>query len=211
MIRWLKENPSFVKGVVGAWAFFATATSLVLGVMTYQDSSSLDRLEAREKLDSFMAEARVNYSARCLKNSEKLRPIWQERFEALLDVAKVDANQAPYNYLCKYIAPPSAVSNFGMEYRSSKSAPTYSSWKSFLENEDKNAAVWVGEVPLIVNISSLDFIPFKKDYEKMVEELKLCESKEQAKSENTFVKVKCVYDIDEQNEVVMSYATTIIK
>jgi hypothetical protein len=208
MIRWFKKHPNTVKGIVGTWAFFATAASLILGFITYQDSSALDRLEAREKLDKFMAEARINYSARCVESTERLRPIWQERLDVLLGVAKVDADKAPYNSLCKYFSPPRAVGGFSAQYKSSKSSAKYSNWGSFIGKEEKMATLWVGEIPVVINVTSGDFNPLKSQYEKMREELKICESKEQSKPENTFVKITCVYDIDEKNNVVMSSVTS---
>ena len=189
------------KIIIGVWAFFTTAATLVLGLSAYRDGAALDKLDAREKLDGFMATTRNEYNLRCVYETQSLRPIWQSRFDALVDIAKVDTSKPPYNTPCRYYAAPNSPSIYSFTMRSSKSAAKYSDWKSFIAMHEKKATLWVGDVPIEINVNSADWLPLKERYEEMLGAIKKCENKEQSKTENTFISVNCFYDLNEDNNV----------
>jgi hypothetical protein len=169
----------------------------------YQNSTAISKLEAREKLDAFMADVRIHHSARCDVGKNILRPIWKQRYEALIDVAKIDASTSPYNTLCTPLpSPPELLSISGRATPSFK-ATKYDTWNSFIKSDEKKSVLWVGDVPIQIDVSSLDFGSSENENQIMLDEIKKCENKEQSKPENTFVKASCAYTVDDANEVVM--------
>ena len=198
-----RNTPSIGKWIVGFWTFFTTAATLVLGYAAYRDASALDRLDAREKLDKFMAAAREEYLQRCQESTQTLRPRWQSRFDALVDVANVDRHKAPYNAPCKKYERPSAPTLLGISFLEQKTGTNYKDWESFMQKEKKVSALWVGQVPILVDANNFDWDSAEKRYQEMIDAIKTCEDTEQSKEENTYIRVKCFYNINEINQVEM--------
>lgn len=184
-----------------AWTFTATAVALVLGAKTWQDQAAVNRLDAREKLDAFMADARRDYLSHCLRESEALRPLFQARYDALVDVAAVDSTAPPYDRPCVYIPPPSdPTSPPFVQMPPSRSAPHYPDWDTFVVSDAKTATLWIGEAPLTVDVNALDWLSVEASHRELLERMIECTNAERSKVENTFMQLECRWSLDENNK-----------
>ncbi|MEW8086175.1 MAG: hypothetical protein AB2823_11455 [Candidatus Thiodiazotropha endolucinida] len=190
MISWIKQHSKIIERF---WMFFTTAATLFLGISHYMDSAALDRLDGREKLDAFMYEFRKNYNFRCIGKTEILRPVWQSRFDTLIDVAKVDTSRPPYDLPCKKFTPPNPASiSFGSMLCNNESVK-YNDFESFLATKDKIAIIRIGDVPITLRFEERDFTDLKIFYDSKLDAIEKCESEMHSKKENTFINVECYY------------------
>jgi hypothetical protein len=85
-------------------------------------------------------------------------------------------------------------------------APSYADWDSFAATGTKKAGLWIGEVPVTANLQMADWSPVEQQYRQAVEEAKKCTADEQAKAENTFLQLECLWGLEDN-----TYAISLVR